>query len=411
MKHCVEGRMRSWTAAACTAIALLGALGRAAPADPAGSGGGGWSPAADDLAPARRAEIEAQLAAARAARPPAYATLASEPVPVAFAWPLRARDGFPHPGHHGVSYFVDLDPAFPDRLLDWGCGARTYDRASGYNHSGVDIFLWPFPWTRMLDEDVEVVAAAPGVLLFKDDGHFDGSCDAGDAPWNAVYLEHADGSVTWYGHMKNGSVTDKGVGEPVAAGERLGLVGSSGSSSAPHLHFEVHDAAGAVIEPFAGDCRPGASSWAEQRPYWDSALNQASTHDGVPEIDACNRREEARRRDRFLPGEEVFFATFYRDQLAGQVAVHAVRRPDGSVFETWESSSPEPHYASSWWYRSFVLPPGAPAGAWSFEVDFAGQHVVHAFSVPEPRAAAPAALAALAALSARRRGSRGQRAR
>ena len=62
---------------------------------------------------------------------------------------------------------------------------------------------------------IEIVAVAPGVILHKQDGHPDRSCDAGTAtPWNAVYVQHADGTVAWYGHMKNGSTTTKAVGQP-----------------------------------------------------------------------------------------------------------------------------------------------------------------------------------------------------
>src|SRR5690606_38035054 len=63
-------------------------------------------------------------------------------------WPLG-----PFPGAgvdlHGISNFVDLDSDFPNQLLDYTCGTRTYDTTSGYNHGGTDIFIWPFSWTLM----------------------------------------------------------------------------------------------------------------------------------------------------------------------------------------------------------------------------------------------------------------------
>jgi len=410
--------MRSLRWAVASVALAMAVPSGAQPSAALHSGGGALPIAADDLSPAQRAAIEARLAIARAAlaarAPSALADVL--PLELAFSWPLRVRDGYPQPGYHGTSNFVDHEAAFPDQLLDWNCGARTYDRPNGYNHSGTDFFLWPFPWTKMFDGEVEVVAAAAGVILSKDDGYFDGSCSFNDEPWNAVYVLHVDGTVAWYGHLKRDSTTGKGVGEPVEVGERLGLVGSSGSSTAPHLHFEVHDALGQILDPFAGDCHSGSSLWSAQPPYYDSALNQVSTHDSVPETDGvCNRPEETHLRDDFLPGETVYCATFYRDQLAGQLAQHVVRRPDGTVFAAWDSNSSVPHYASSWWYQSVALPSDAMPGVWTFEVGFEGQQQSHLFTVaPEPSAAAApiAAMMPLAGLSARRRrGSRGRRAR
>ena len=72
--------------------------------------------------------------------------------------------------------------------------------------------------------------------------------------WNALFVRHADSSVAWYGHLKNGSLTPKVLGDPVATGEVLGIVASSGSSTGPHLHFELHDAAGGLLDPWAGSC-------------------------------------------------------------------------------------------------------------------------------------------------------------
>jgi len=53
---------------------------------------------------------------------------------------------------------------------------------------------------------------------------------------NAILIQHANGDVTVYGHEEKVLVT---VGEKVKAGQLIGLVGSLGQSTGPHLHFEV----------------------------------------------------------------------------------------------------------------------------------------------------------------------------
>jgi murein DD-endopeptidase MepM/ murein hydrolase activator NlpD len=53
---------------------------------------------------------------------------------------------------------------------------------------------------------------------------------------NAIMIQHANGDVTVYGHESKVLVT---VGEKVRAGQLIGLVGSVGNSTGPHLHFEV----------------------------------------------------------------------------------------------------------------------------------------------------------------------------
>ena len=54
-----------------------------------------------------------------------------------------------------------------------------------------------------------------------------------------VTLGHANGWRTIYGHLKMNSVVVN-VGDIVQPGDTLGVVGSSGCSTAPHLHFEVY---------------------------------------------------------------------------------------------------------------------------------------------------------------------------
>lgn len=52
---------------------------------------------------------------------------------------------------------------------------------------------------------------------------------------NFVYITHADGSETLYGHCQQLLVYD---GQPVAAGQIIALAGSTGASTGPHLHLE-----------------------------------------------------------------------------------------------------------------------------------------------------------------------------
>jgi len=53
---------------------------------------------------------------------------------------------------------------------------------------------------------------------------------------NLVIVSHRLGYETWYAHL---SAVTSYAGEQVAGGTRVGLVGSTGNSTGPHLHFEV----------------------------------------------------------------------------------------------------------------------------------------------------------------------------
>ena len=78
-----------------------------------------------------------------------------------------------------------------------------------------------------------VLAAADGVVI-----------TAKNSGWNTGYanyvvIRHSNGTQTLYAHLNKATVT---IGQTVSQGEQIGLLGSTGRSTGPHVHFEVRGA-------------------------------------------------------------------------------------------------------------------------------------------------------------------------
>lgn len=72
----------------------------------------------------------------------------------------------------------------------------------------------------------------------------------GGAYGNNVIIKMNDGTYTQYGHLSSVGVS---VGQTVSPGQQIGLSGSTGNSTGPHLHFEARTSAeyGSDIDPVA----------------------------------------------------------------------------------------------------------------------------------------------------------------
>jgi murein DD-endopeptidase MepM/ murein hydrolase activator NlpD len=109
--------------------------------------------------------------------------------------------------------------------FDWPTGGR---RISGWYfrdarnpaHGGLDIGL------RTGDP---VYAADGGVIIFA--GWW-----GGGGYGNLIVIDHLNGYQTWYAHLNQVNVV---CGQQVSAGDFIGLGGSTGWSSGPHLHLEI----------------------------------------------------------------------------------------------------------------------------------------------------------------------------
>jgi len=291
--------------------------------------------------------------------------------PPPLQWPLRQANGFNDPGYYAISNYVDLDPTV-NNVLDYNGLNQTYD-----GHNGIDIRVWPYWWKKMADSHVEVVAAADGIIVLKQDGFADNNCTCSGS-WNAVFLAHADGSVTWYGHLKQNSTTAKDSGDVVVVGEYLGIVGSSGCSTNPHLHLECYDENGNLVEPFAGPSNTTITSswWASQLPYYDSGINKISTHSTAPTTPACPGLEVPNEKNYFDPGDPVTFSISIRHSITSDSAKLEVFEPNGTQSNILDLTYIRAgtfflRSAQPFWNATFAN--NAPLGKWRFKVTYYSQ--------------------------------------
>jgi murein DD-endopeptidase MepM/ murein hydrolase activator NlpD len=126
------------------------------------------------------------------------------------------------------------DPSSVTQQFAWpakGVFTSGYGPRWGRMHRGIDI-AGPV--------GTPILAAAEGVVVRSEwsSGGFG----------NLVTLQHVDGSRTLYAHNNRLLVSP---GQQVRQGEQIAEMGSTGRSTGPHLHFEVHPAGRGAVNPMA----------------------------------------------------------------------------------------------------------------------------------------------------------------
>lgn len=295
---------------------------------------------------------------------------------VTFIWPIRQEDdSFPiyNTRKWVITNYVDHN-SNSNAIQDYNCGTNTYD-----GHKGTDIRLWPFQWAQMDSNQTSVIAAASGKIIRKTDGNFDKNCSLiSGSNWNAIYLEHVDGSISYYGHLKTGTLTSKNVDDTVEEGEFLGNVGSSGYSTAPHLHFEVYDPNGNLIDPFSGSCNDSTSKWENQEDYLKGKVLTVYTHDDEQVLSDCYGEEEPNIEDTFNPNDLVYFAGYFSNLKASDTVNFTIMRPNGTIFKQW-SQVMNKDYQISYWTRTYILDDSE--GTWLFAANYENTNAFRNFYV------------------------------
>ena len=116
-----------------------------------------------------------------------------------------------------------------DNIISTFGSRRTYNDDPGvYYHTGLDLGYW---------EGVDVYAAASGTVV----GAFPDLVVRG----NAIVIDHGLGVYTTYMHLAQILVE---TGQVVQPGQLIGIIGTTGRSTGPHLHFQV-DIHGTPVNP------------------------------------------------------------------------------------------------------------------------------------------------------------------
>lgn len=117
-------------------------------------------------------------------------------------------------------------PFTGDYGISQGFGKTEYSD----NHTGID-YLCP--------AGTPILASEAGTVIYagwRNGGY--GYC---------VFIQHSDGNITIYEHLQKDIPVV--VGETVRRSQVIGYSGSTGNSTGPHLHYEMHDSTGKAIDP------------------------------------------------------------------------------------------------------------------------------------------------------------------
>lgn len=140
--------------------------------------------------------------------------------------------------HRGAVMAINGQLRVPERFaIDW---VKLDDKGRIFTGDGAKLGSYAYYGTP-------IHAAAPGVVVNLYDGADEQTpgpeakgINADNVGGNMVVVDIGDGAFAFYAHLQRGSLKVK-LGDRVKTGQVVGLLGNTGNSTAPHLHFHVMD--------------------------------------------------------------------------------------------------------------------------------------------------------------------------
>lgn len=149
-------------------------------------------------------------------------------------------------------------------------------------HDGIDFAV-------KSSEDVQVLAAADGTVVDMVSAT-PGSCYCAakggtineTCLGNHVLITHTNGFTTTYAHLASFDANIRD-GQTVTLGTPLGVMGSTGCSTGPHIHFQVTNPAGIAVDPFGWTPFPDSTYGrsGQEDPWKEYQQNQQQPKDGT----------------------------------------------------------------------------------------------------------------------------------
>lgn len=165
-------------------------------------------------------QLIAEAEAAEARRKEAEATAAAQAAQAAAAASSGTSSSGNTSSNASATGTGSLTHPVPGAAITSGFGGRVAPTAGATTgHDGIDYGA---------GYGAAVYAADSGTVI---------TAQYNSARGNYIVINHGNGMQTWYQHLSSMNVT---VGQTVARGQMIGNVGTTGISTGPHLHFEVH---------------------------------------------------------------------------------------------------------------------------------------------------------------------------
>lgn len=158
---------------------------------------------------------------------------------------------------HGTGQYTDWLPIFSRdnpaaaQIMGPGYCGQVYDGPIGNG-----TFIWPTTETWLSGYDwspgtnhfgIDVAGDIGNIIYTVDDGVVVYSGWNNYGYGNLIVVDHGNGWQSVYAHLDQ---TIKGCGDYVFQGEQIGMMGTTGNSSGPHLHFELRTSDGQKVNPW-----------------------------------------------------------------------------------------------------------------------------------------------------------------